>query len=294
MQKINVYQEVTDTIISALESNVAPWIKPWKTTNNGVLRNATTNRPYRGINTLLLTVSSITSGYADPRWLTYKNAQSLGGTVSKGQKGTKIIFWNFIETDDPNNPSTKQTIPYARAYTVFNVEQCENVKVESISTHVIPDSEINDLAQSIVTIADIKHAGNNAGYTPSTDTIILPPFDSFNTTNDYYSTAFHEIAHWSGSDKRLKRDLKHRFGSDAYAFEELVAEISCAFLCAFVGIQIEGVQCVEYIDSWLKRFKTDNRAIFTAVSKAQQATDFILEKAGLVDITVKDEANGRS
>jgi antirestriction protein ArdC len=290
-KKFNIYESVTEKIIEALEAGVNPWAKPWQATQYGDLRNADSNRPYRGVNTLLLGISSMVKGYFDPRWLTYKNAEKLGGNVKKGEKGTQIVFWNFMKTiddRDPANPVEKK-IPYARAYTVFNVQQCEGLKLPDLVAKVRVEGEVNEIAQKILSLPKIVHGGNKAAYVPSTDMVLMPEPTVFNTLDDYYSTGFHETIHWTGGTERLKREMNTRFGSDSYAFEELVAEIGAAFLCAAASIPFEKMQHPEYIASWLKRFKTDDKAIFTAASKAQKAADFVLQEAGILAVAEDEE-----
>ena len=285
-KKFNIYEEVTNKIIEALEAGVTPWAKPWASAKHGALRNAVTNRPYRGLNTLLLGVASMVKGYTDPRWLTYKNAVKLGGAVRKGEKGTQVIFWNFLTVENNASaatPARDKKIPFIRAYTVFNVQQCDNLNIPSlvVAPTVQEDNTLPE-AEAIISIADVVYGGDRPAYMPSLDKISLPLSSIFKSINDYYTTAFHEVVHWTGHKTRLDRDLANRFGSEAYAFEELVAEMGSAFLCSTVAIPLEGMQHPEYINSWLQVLREDNRAIFTAASKAQQAADFVVKAAGLV------------
>lgn len=292
--KFNVYQAVTDKVIEALEKGVAPWSRPWKTIQSGEYRNAVTGRHYRGMNVLLLNISSMINGYTDPRWLTYKNAEAKGGNVKKGEKGTQVIFWQFFNKEDTKKDgiTKNKSIPFARAYTVFNVAQCENLNLPELEVkEEIEDTDINEIISQFMTLPDLIHGGNKACYSPSFDRITMPEKVNFNTTDHYHSTFCHELVHWTGNVKRLDRDLKNRFGSEAYAFEELVAEMGSAFLGSFAGIPFDGMQHPEYIASWLKRLKEDNKAIFTASSKAQEASDWILKASGYVkDEEIQEEA----
>jgi len=280
--KINIYESVTTRIIEALEKGVNPWKKPWNCLQYGVLRNADTNRPYRGLNTLLLNMATMAGGYSDPRWLTYKNAEKLGGTVKKGEKGTQIIFWNFLSVDKNNtDPDAKdKKIPFARAYTVFNVEQCEGIKVAPLEAQAQVSGEQNELAERLIENVGILSQGTRAFYSPLKDSVTLPKPDLFESLDLYYSTFYHEAVHRTGHPSRLDRDFTGRFGDASYAFEELVAEIGASFLCGCTGIPLEDMRHPEYIASWLKVLKNDNKAVFTAAGKAQNAVDFILEELG--------------
>ena len=282
VEKVNIYESVTARLIEALEKGVNPWRKPWNCLQYGVLRNADTNRPYRGLNTLLLNMATMAGGYSDPRWLTYKNAEKLGGTVKKGEKGTQIIFWNFLSVDKNNtDPDAKdKKIPFARAYTVFNVEQCEGIKVAPLDVPQTVQGEVNEIAERIIANVGVISKGTRAFYSPSSDTVTLPPAAIFESLELYYSTFYHEAAHRTGHPSRLDRDFSGRFGDEAYAFEELVAEIGASFLCSCTGIPLEKMRHPEYIASWLKVLKNDNKAIFTAAGKAQNAVDFILDELG--------------
>lgn len=288
--KFDVYQMVTDKVIAALEKGVAPWSRPWVTLQSGEYRNAITGRHYRGMNVLLLNISSMVNGYTDPRWLTYNNAESKGGNVKKGEKGTQVIFWKFNTYDDgtkSDGTTRTKTIPFARAYTVFNVAQCENLNLPELEVkEVVEDTNTNEIVSQFMTLPDLIHGGNKACYSPSFDRITMPEKVNFNSADHYHSTFCHELIHWTGHNTRMDRDLKNRFGTEAYAFEELVAEMGSAFLGSFASLPFEGMQHPEYIASWLKRLKDDKKAIFTASSHAQKAADFILEKAGYI---VKEE-----
>jgi len=294
--KPNIYETITAKIITSLEDGVIPWAKPWDAVKYGVFRNAVTNRPYRGLNTILLNLTAMMQGYVDPRWLTFRNAETLGGNVRKGEKGVTVIFWKFLpkrgQVDDDglipepedDNGQERKVIPFARAYTVFNVEQCEGLDLPALEPSEVVDQETNELAEAILTLPVIKHFGGRAFYSPSADVITLPPRSAFENLDLFYGTAFHEIVHHSGHPSRLNRTFGKRFGDRDYAFEELVAEIGAAFLGAHSAIPFEEMRHPEYINSWLEILKGDSKAIFTAAAKAQSAADFVLDKAGLTII----------
>jgi antirestriction protein ArdC len=270
---MDIYEQVTANIVKALEAGSAPWLKPWSGKGGSGFEpyNGSSGRPYNGINLLILGCLP----YADNAFLTYKQAKALGGNVRKGEKGCMVIFWQFNRLTDSNGDA--KTVPFAKAYTVFNVEQCEGIATDSLKRPapiVAGSTAVNDLAASHG--AQVFHGGDKACFIPSQDKILMPSAADFKSLGHYQSTLAHELVHWSGHDSRLKRDFSGRFGSEAYAFEELVAEIGSAFVCAQLGLALDGLQHSDYLASWLKVLKADKRAIFTAASKAKQAAGFLL------------------
>ena len=286
-----LYEEITNKIIAALEDGVNPWAKPWQGVSYGAFRNAITNRPYRGMNIILLNLMAMMNGYIDPRWLTFRNADQLGGRVRKGEKGAPILFWKFLPIKDREGDAASEkvddedqkVIPFARAYTVFNVEQCEGLELPPLDPEEVmkTDQENNELAERILALPKLKHGGNKAYYLPVPDLVVLPHQSTFEHPDFYFSTGYHETIHWSGHSSRLARSFGARFGDLNYAFEELVAEIGAAFLGAHTCIPFENMRHPEYINKWLQILQNDSKAIFTAAAKAQQATDFVLGKAGI-------------
>lgn len=281
----DIYQEVTNTIIAELEQGTAPWVKPWKSgscAGGAMPYNASSGKRYRGVNIPLLMGTA--SVYGSPAFVTFKQALDMGGHVRKGERGTTIVFWKFLTAAAPaGEPETggdagdAKLIPMARAYTVFNVAQCDGLQLPAVVAPkpINPDARSVELDAAIAnTGATITHGHNGAFYASSIDSIGLPNFELFRDASNYYATAFHELAHWSGHESRLARKLGNRFGSEAYAAEELIAELSAAFLCADRGV-IGELRHAAYLDSWLKVLRGDKRAIFTAASKAQQAADFL-------------------
>ena len=270
----DIYQEVTDRIIASLEAGTIPWLRPWRDDKSGSAIepfNAVSGRPYNGVNLLILGSRS----YESLGWLTYKKAQELGGNVRKGEKGTGIVFWKFEARKDEETGKVK-TVPFARMYTVFNVEQCEGMNAEKLKCPAAPVSgatDMNELASRVGAI--VRHGGDRAYYRVSADYVQLPSLEAFRNVEHYQATLAHELTHWTGHEKRCTREFGKRFGDQAYAFEELVAEMGSAFLCARTGIAMDGLQHASYLASWLKIMQTDKRAIFTAASKAKEAASFL-------------------
>ena len=273
----DIYQQVTDRIIAALEAGVTPWLKPWADSKAGAIgpHNAVTGRQYNGINWLILG----SMPYASGAWLKFKQAKELGGTVRKGEKGTQIVFWSFPKIRDEETGKDK-VVPFAKGYTVFHAEQCEGLNLDKIK-HPAPivagETPINTIA--VKSGAVVNHGGSRAFYNSGTDSIGMPSAASFQSADHYASTLAHELVHWTGHKSRCDRQFGKRFGDDAYAFEELVAEIGSAFVCAQAGIPLDGLQHDSYVASWLRVLKDDKRAIFTASSAAKKAAEMLLAEA---------------
>jgi len=269
-----IYSEITQSIIEQLETGAAPWIKPWKA-DSSADKNLVSQKPYQGINRLLLGMSSMVKGFSVPVWASYKQWEAIGANVKKGEKGTKIVFYSPVSKE---NKQTGDLEKYAvlKTYFVFNAAQVEGIDIVPAETVAAEFTAVELAEQRIIkTGAAISHGGDAAFYMPSADRIQLPNKSAFDSEANYYATAFHELAHWTGSKNRLDRDLdKGRFGNPAYAFEELVAEMSAAFLCSDYGIQGE-LRHAGYIGHWLKALREDSKAVFKAAALAQKAADYI-------------------
>jgi antirestriction protein ArdC len=267
----NIYQEVTDRIINALEQEMVPWQRPWAD-GNGMPHNLSTDRYYRGINVPLLWCSQFDRGFESDRWLTLRQANTLGARVKKGSKGTAIIFWKTrtIRVEGADEPEA--TIPVARVYSVFNEDQIDGLPVRD---KPVAEWDPHVEAEKLMDRATVVHGGDRAFYAPNSDIIQLPPVEAFTDQGAYYSTALHELTHWTGHSSRLDRLKKGSTGGTDYAQEELVAEMGAAFLCAQLGIGGK-LQHPEYIGHWLKVLKEDNRSVFRASSAAQKAVDYIV------------------
>ena len=280
--KRDLYAEVSTRIVAELEAGAAPWAKPWSATAGmNTPCNAATNRPYSGCNVLLLWMAQ-TAGYRTPRFLIFKQALELGGNVSRGEHGTKVYFvkqLNVPDKEGSDGNSAARLVPMMREYTVFNVDQCENLPDSIYAGKPIrlrnPDMR-DELADAFLhsTGADIREGQGEAFYVPSRDYISMPAFDAFKGADHFYNVAFHELTHWAGHRSRLDRDLKNWFGARNYAAEELIAELGAAFLCAEFGFDGD-VRNAGYIASWVELLKADKRAFFTACSNASKAADYL-------------------
>jgi antirestriction protein ArdC len=282
-EKQDVYTRVTSQIINAIDQGVSNWRMPWHTSGKFAFSpiNVTSKKPYRGINTVCLWAAAQAKGYERGEWGTYQQWQERGAQVRKGEKATLVVFWKFAnnaaETDD-DTPRSGSRLLFTRGYSVFNAAQVDGYTPMADADAPI-EQRIESAEQFFSRInARVVHLGNRAFYSPDSDTITLPPFAAFFTAMDYYSTRAHETGHWTSTEGRCNRELGKRFGDNAYSVEELVAELTAAFVCAHLGLSSEPrPDHAQYIASWLRVLKADKRAIFTASSKAQQAADYLVQ-----------------
>ena len=283
-ERRNVYTRVTDRIVQSLEQGVRPWHQPWTggLTNGRMISPLRhTGAPYRGINILLLWCAAMERGFASPHWMTYRQASELGAQVRKGERGSLVIYADrFVKKDaGANGDEAEREIRFMKGYTVFNVEQIDGLPAQ-YTTRDAPGAAfpLIDVAESFVTAtgALIRHGGDRAFYSPTGDVIVLPEPAAFRDGASYTATKAHELVHWTSHPSRLDRALGKRFGDEAYAAEELIAELGAAFLCADLGIAAESRDDhAAYIAHWLRVLKSDRRAIFTAAAHAQAAADYL-------------------
>jgi antirestriction protein ArdC len=284
VKQADIYERVTLQIVEAIEAGAAAYKMPWHITGKDAFSpvNAVSKRPYRGVNVLSLWVAAERRGYASGLWATYKQWGELGAQVRRGEKSTLIVFWKVSEREDVSENVREDDEPergrvfLAKGYPVFNVAQ-----VEGYTPPVVPELSESERIQAAERFfaalgADIRHGGNEAFYEPERDFIQLPRFEAFREGAGYYSTLAHESTHWTGAESRLNRDIKNRFGSSAYAAEELIAELGAAFLCSALKMSNKPrADHAAYIANWLELLRRDKRAIFAAASKAQQAVDWM-------------------
>ena len=290
-EKQDIYTRITNQIVSHLEKGVRPWVRPWNAEHAAgrITRPLRHNgKPYSGINVLSLWASAMAQNFAAPIWMTFKQASELDTHIRKGEKGSLVVYADSIkrkETDEKTGDEIDREIPFLKGYTVFNVEQIEGLpEVYYPKVAPNPDSvpRIDHAEKFFAALgATIRHGGNRAFYSIAADVIQMPPFESFQDADSYYATLAHECTHWTGSKARLDRDFGgHRFGSEGYAVEELVAELGAAFLCADLELALEPREDhASYIATWLKVLATDNRGVFTAAAHAQRAAEFINRRA---------------
>ena len=283
--KADIYTRVTERILADLAQGVRPWAKPWGGTHSAErLRRPIRHNglPYAGVNVLLLWSQAQDKGYRSPMWMTYNQAQEFGGQVRKGEAGSLVVYANRFTKTEANDKGedVEKQIPFMKGYTVFNVDQIDGLppQYKSADTLPMPLLQLHAAAEAFVAATDatIIHGGDRACYSIEFDFIALPEVAAFRDAESYQATKLHELIHWSGSESRNARQFGKRFGDNAYAFEELVAELGAAFLCADLGISAEiRDDHAAYLSHWLTVLQQDKRAIFAAASHAQRAVDYL-------------------
>jgi antirestriction protein ArdC len=264
-----------------------PWVQPWGTAASkasvSMPRNAATQRRYSGINVLILWAAVIERGFSGQSWLTFRQALGLGGNVRKGEHGTTVVYADRFTPDEERRRAERDgdepnAIPFLKRFTVFNTDQCENLPEGLVAAPVpVPKGLILPHAEALIaaTGADFRIGGAQAFYSPSHDFIQVPRPEAYFEPINWHRTAIHELGHWVGHASRLGRDLSGAFGSALYAKEELIAEMTSAFVCASLGI-VPTVRHADYIGSWLEVLRDDDRAIVRAASAASKAADYLL------------------
>jgi antirestriction protein ArdC len=276
----DLYTLITERIVEQLQAGTPPWVKPWSTIGDPVPTNAISRRAYRGVNLLLLSMQQQACGYASNVWMTFRQAQQLGGCVRKGEHGATVVYYD-LKTIKEDDTQEERRVPLLRLFTVFNTAQVDGLpEYLQVAPVTDPEWRRGELAEEIIKAsgARIIGGGFKAYYSPANDRIYLPARSMFTDEPGFYGTVLHELAHWSGHPTRLNRQFGKRFGDAAYAMEELLAELTAAFLCAHC--RIDGrLQHASYIASWLEVLGRDKRALFTAAAQAQKAADLLIAQA---------------
>lgn len=289
--KSDIQQNITNRLISIMEKGELPWSCPWHrdSLDHPMPYNFGTKAGYNGINILLLWAELMEKSYSCNGWLTFKQAKELGGNVIKGEKSTRIIYFQMVERRQQKNANDPEFYPMLKQFSVFNLDQIEGIDIERkpfTPLNIEDERALNQFNQRIEqyclnTGLTIKHEGQQAYYSPVLDLIKMPQFERFRSQSDYLATFTHELTHSTGHKKRLDR-LDADSGSfnvkkEAYAFEELIAELGSAFLCGEFGIKGQHEQHASYLQLWLQHLKDDKSFIFKAAAKASKASEFFLE-----------------
>lgn len=272
MVKQDVYQDVTDRIVTALEQGTVPWHKPWTTSLPVSLRNG---KAYRGVNVLLLGLA----GRSDPRWGTFKAIRDAGGSVRKGERGTHIILWKPVVKRAAADGAEPDSYLLLKSYVVFNAEQAHGLPALELDD--VREHEADARAEAIVSGYEsgpvVIHGSDHAAYSPGTDVVDMPDPERFESSDAYYLTLLHELVHSTGHESRLARLEPALFGTDPYAREELVAELGASMLAGLAGLEVAaGEQSAAYVASWLRKLKDDRKLIVQAAAAAQKAADRIV------------------
>ena len=281
--KRDLYQEVTDKLIAAIEAGTAPWQRPWQNVAAaGLPMNGTTQRTYNGVNALLLMMTAQSEGYSDNRWYTFKQANELGAQVKKGSKSTPVYFFKMLnakgealEEGGAADGEQPRQIPFLTEYRVFHASQIEGIEpMAQPERSWTPLQAVQDLVERLK--PDIRYGGNRAFYAPGMgrDFIQMPPEGAFPSAEAFAGTLAHELGHWTGAEHRLNRKFG-TWGTEAYAAEELRSEIFSALVCADLGIATPIDNHAAYVGSWVKKLREDKFEIFRAAKDARKMVDFL-------------------
>jgi antirestriction protein ArdC len=281
MNRSEIQEQVTNLIIKELEAGNVPWHKGWSTAGF-MPSNIVSGKAYSGINALILSI--IGSQYGSPLWLTFKQAQGLGGSVKKGEKGTHITYYSKIAKKDKETGELESSFAMLKTYVVFNVEQCEGVEIpEKFKVERDPVAVLEGIERILATYPNrpeiYYQEQGRAYYSPSADTITLPSLAQFESEFEHAQTITHELTHSTGHTSRLNRwegAKSMEFGCEDYASEELIAELGSVMLLSEVGVPVNIPNSGAYIKGWLKALKNDKSLVFTAAGKASKAVTLMM------------------
>ena len=285
-----LYDEVTTTILSQIEKGTLPWRKPWSAKGT-VPFNPFSKNNYQGVNFAYLSAVVDAKAYNTPQFATYKQVNENGGQVRKGEKSSVVCFWKILKRKRDDDPTKTETFPILRYYRVFNLDQVEGIEPVTVEEE-LPEHERDTNAEMFIanvgaTVHERKQ--DRAYYSAVQDEIVVPKLEQFESPGSYYATLLHEHVHWTAHETRLNRELSKRFGDEAYAAEELVAELGATMLCAQLQLNPEIEGHASYIDGWHSVLSRDPKAIFKASTLAKQASEFLTDKQP----NVKDDSHDR-
>jgi antirestriction protein ArdC len=282
----DLYAEVTAIILNELKAGALPWRQPWSATpGRNIPYNAAANRQYHGTNIVMLWMAGRVHQWPTLRFVTFRQALELGGHVRKGEHGTKVYFIKDLKFTDSevegDEEMAMRSVRMLREYTVFNIAQCDGLPAHLTAPLIIKPCHHDardPLIEEFIAItgAAVIEDGDRAMFQPKPDRIVMPAFATFDSASAYYGTLFHELAHWTGVESRLNRDMAKRFDRQTHIAEELIAELAAAFLCAEFSIDGDAAT-PSYIAPFVKLLEGDAKAFFTCASKAQAAVDYLRE-----------------
>ena len=284
---MDINQIITDKIIKLLERGTVKTGTRWTGDKaSGLPVNAKSGEQYHGINVLVLWAEMADKSYASSQWLTFKQAADMGANVRKGEKSVMCVYYRTVgKRDEARAEDEQETYLMAKPFWLFNVAQIDGLPADMpAAANATPARLFNPHQEAeqllLNSKASISYGFDSAYYSPSADKICLPARERFTSESNFYATALHELTHWTGNKTRLNRSFGKRFGDDAYAFEELVAELGAAFTVGQLGMIEATIEAhADYVQSWIKVLKDDKKAIFTAVTQAAKASDFILNQS---------------
>lgn len=293
-------ETITHAIIQRLEAGVRPWVRPWRASTAQGRPLRANGEPYRGMNTFWLWLAAEQGGYRSRHWMTYRQAQALGGQVRQGEQAQFAIFYKAyskkVEAADGQGGSSDEQRRVMRSYAVFNADQIDGLAADFYPEMLVlvpPSDMLGSRAQCFVDRlpARQRSGGDRAYYDLRADMITMPAIEQFDSRASWAATLAHEAGHWSGHPDRLARSFGKRFGDNAYAFEELVAELTAALIGADIGLPTVHLDDhAAYIGSWLAILRQDSRALLTAAARAEEATGFLLRATNLLPAPTDQKA----
>jgi antirestriction protein ArdC len=283
MKRDELYETVTNSIISMMEQGTKPWAPTWNASQCMTHPLRSNGEKYQGINTVILWTACQVKGYTGKHWFTFKQALEMGASVRKGEKASPVVFFTTLEKETDkvkDGQPVVDKIPCLKTYSVFNACQIDKLPEKYLTQPAAtvktnPDQPIPAIDLFVSnTGVNLTHRGGRAYYECNTNNVVMPHFSDFHTAQDYYATLLHEMTHWTGHPKRIDRNMKPNTAS--YAFEELIAELGAAFLCADLGItNAPREDHASYLQHWPGILKKDNKAIFQAAAAAQKACNYL-------------------
>lgn len=287
MKAADIAQRTVDELITRIEAGAGTWEMPWRmTASAGVPHNATTNIAYRGGNIVLLWLEQLMKGYTSARWATYKQWRGADRQVLRGSKGTHLIHWSLkIDVDDAG-VERKRMIP--NSFVVFHIDQTEysgeHPELAELEAEPV-DVDLDEFDRRLAAVPATIAAGMPA-YSPTFDRVTMPPREAFTTPADYHGTLAHELVHWTGHESRLHREYGKRFGDNAYAVEELTAELGAAILCGLHGVTPSARNDhAAYLQHWIEVLRADPMVLWSVTGAAQKAVDHVLTYSEVTHVT---------
>ena len=306
-------EEMINSFIDCLKKDTIPWHRSWSAKQRPF--NAVTNTTYRGVNSLWLSYNQFVREFDDPRWCTFKQAQTQGWKIKPGSKGTRVEFWSLYDTEEKRKLTQREAKqlsdeltleefknrvkPISNVYTVFNGEQIDGIPKYEEKTYELNTEELLQKRDTLLKNmnVDFSEGGDKAFYNPSRDRITLPEMNRFETEYDYMATLLHEAGHATGHISRLNRDMTGVFGSPEYAKEELRAEIASAFTAQELGLDYEQNEHMEnheaYVQNWIDVLENEPNELFAAIKDAEKISDYLIEKGefGLEETEMSKDAS---
>jgi len=281
MTNKQIYEKVNEKIMDLISKGTMPWEMTWE--GSTLPMNLASNTQYRGINIWMLSATAMFNGYSHNQWLTFNQARKLGGAVKRNEKASFVVFAKRIEKNGQDDvpEDERDSFFLYQYYNVFNVAQCDGITpIEKKVRENTPLEEAEAIVAGYKNKPEIIRGEYSPCYSPLNDKVFMPTIDAFTSSEEYYGALFHELAHSTGHESRMNRDLAGKMDKTSYSKEELIAEFTASYLRAMTGIAtpVADANSASYIDGWSEKIKKDSRIIMSSASKAMRVADYILGK----------------